>query len=280
MACGDEAARLTRIDALLAFELLVLGTVTGFLAGLLGIGGGMVQIPFLAWMLDARGVPRDLALKVAIATAMATIVFTSLSSVRAHHARGAVRWEIVRAMAPGIVLGALVAGGGIFSRIQGSVLGVVFALFVGYSATQMLLDRKPRASRQLPGAAALAAVGGGIGTLASLVGAGGAFISVPFMVWCNVPIQQAVGTSAALGFPVALAATAAYVIGGWSLPPALPGTVGYLYLPALAAVALASVLAAPWGARVAHTMDTRLYRRLFALVLYGVAVYMAWRAFG
>jgi uncharacterized membrane protein YfcA len=275
-----EAARSTPIDTLLVLELLVLGTITGFLAGLLGIGGGMIQVPFLTYMLDQRGVPRELGLKIAIATAMATIVFTSVSSVRAHHARGAVRWAIVRAMAPGIVLGALVAGGSIFARIQGPALGVVFALFVGYSATQMLLDRKPRASRQMPGVAGQAAVGAGIGALASLVGAGGAFMSVPFMVWCNVPIQQAAGTSAALGFPVALAATAGYVIGGWSLAPALPGTVGYLYLPALAVIALASVFAAPWGARVAHAMDTRQYRRLFAVLLYGVAFYMGWRALG
>jgi uncharacterized protein len=258
----------------------VLGTITGFLAGLLGIGGGMIQVPFLTWMLDQRDVPRELGLKIAIATAMATIVFTSLSSVRAHHARGAVRWPIVRAMAPGIVLGALLAGGSLFAALQGPALGVVFALFVGYSATQMLIDRKPKASRQMPGAPAQAAVGAGIGALASLVGAGGAFMSVPFMVWCNVPIQHAVGTSAALGFPVALAAVAGYVIGGWSLPPALPGTVGYLYLPALAVVALASVFAAPWGARVAHRLDTRQFRRLFAVLLYGVAFYMAWRAFG
>jgi uncharacterized protein len=258
----------------------VLGTVTGFLAGLLGIGGGMIQVPFLTWVLDQRGVPGELALKIAIATAMATIVFTSLSSVRAHHARGAVRWEVVRAMAPGIVLGALVGGGSVFARLQGPALGLVFALFVGYSATQMLFDRKPKASRQLPGAAVQGAVGVGIGALASLVGAGGAFMSVPFMVWCNVPIHHAVGTSAALGFPVALAAVAGYFIGGWSLSPALPGTVGYLYLPALAVVALASVFSAPLGARVAHGMDTRQFRRLFAVLLYGVAFYMAWRAFG
>jgi uncharacterized membrane protein YfcA len=274
-----QAAGLT-IEPQLIVELLLLGTATGFLAGLLGIGGGMIQVPFLSWVLTQRGVPLEHALKMAIATAMATIVFTSLSSVRAHHARGAVRWEIVRGMAPGIVVGGLAAGAGVFALVRGAALGLVFALFVGYSATQMLIDRKPRASRQMPGTFGQTAVGGGIGLLAALVGAGGAFMSVPFMVWCNVPIQQAVGTSAALGFPVALAATLGYVIGGWSLAPALPGTFGYLYLPALAVVALASVLAAPSGARVAHSMDTRWFRRIFAVLLYGVAGTMAWRAFG
>jgi uncharacterized membrane protein YfcA len=281
VARGVQAAGLrATIEPRLIAELLLLGTATGFLAGLLGIGGGMIQVPFLSWVLAQRGVPHEHGLKMAIATAMATIVFTSLSSVRAHHARGAVRWEIVRAMAPGLVIGGLVAGAGVFALIKGAALGLVFALFVGYSATQMLIDRKPRASRQMPGAAGQAAAGAGIGALASLVGAGGAFMSVPFMVWCNVPIQQAVGTSAALGFPVALAATLGYVIGGWALAPALPGTIGFLYLPALFVVALASVFAAPWGARVAHSMDTRWFRRVFAILLYGVAGAMAWRAFG
>ncbi len=255
-----------------------MGAVTGFLAGLLGIGGGMIQVPFLTTLLAQRGLGGELALKTAIATAMATIVFTSIASVRAHHARGAVRWDIVRAMSPGILVGGLVAGAGLFALIKGPVLGLVFALFVGYSATQMLLDRKPQATRQLPRAATQAAVGGGIGALSSLVGAGGAFMSVPFMTWCNVPIHHAVGTAAALGFPIALASTAGYIVGGWSLAPSLPGAVGYLYLPALAVVAAASMLMAPWGARTAHAMDVRAFKRVFALLLYGVAAYMFWRA--
>jgi uncharacterized membrane protein YfcA len=253
-----------------------MGTVTGFLAGMLGIGGGMIQVPFLATLLVQRGVGGELALKTAIATAMATIVFTSLASVRAHHARGAVRWDIVRAMAPGILIGGLVSGATVFALIKGPALGIAFALFVGWSATQMLIDRKPRPTRTLPGATAQAAVGGAIGVVASLVGAGGAFMSVPFMVWCNVPIHHAVGTAAALGFPIALASTVGYVAGSWSLPPALPGAFGWLYLPALAIVAAASVLVAPLGARAAHAMDTRSFKRVFAVLLYGVAGYMAW----
>jgi uncharacterized protein len=257
-----------------------MGSITGFLAGLLGIGGGMIQVPFLVVLLSQRGVTGTLALKMAIATAMATIAFTSISSVRAHHARGAVRWPVVRAMAPGILAGGLIAGAGLFALIKGPALGLVFALFVGYSATQMLLDRKPRASRQLPSAPVQAAVGAGIGAASSLVGAGGAFMSVPFMTWCNVPIHHAVGTAAALGFPIALASSAGYVIGGWSLPPALPGAFGYLYLPALAVVAAISMAVAPLGARTAHAMDTRAFKRLFAVLLYGVAGWMAWRSMG
>jgi uncharacterized membrane protein YfcA len=277
--CGVEAAR-SVIDPLFAVELLLMGTATGFLAGLLGIGGGMIQVPFLTVMLANRGVPGELALKMAIATGMATIAFTSLSSLRAHHARGAVRWDIARAMSPGILAGGLAAGIGAFALLKGPTLGLLFALFLGYSATQMLVDRKPRPSRQMPGPIGQAAVGSGIGLLSGIVGAGGAFMSVPFMTWCNVPIHHAVGTAAALGFPIALASTLGYVASGWSLPAALPGAFGYLYLPALAIVSLASVTLAPLGARTAHAMDTRNFRRIFALLLYGVAAYMAWRALG
>jgi uncharacterized protein len=268
----------TLLDPVLIAQLLLMGAATGFLAGLLGIGGGMIQVPFLVVLIAQRGVAESMALKMAIATGMATIVFTSLSSVRAHHARGAVRWPIVRAMAPGIVVGAIAAGAGAFALLKGAALGLAFALFVGYSATQMLLDRKPRATRQLPSPTTQAGVGVGIGALSSLVGAGGAFLSVPFMTWCNVPIHHAVGTAAALGFPIATAGSVGYLIAGWGLSPALPGAFGFFYLPALVVVSAISVVMAPLGARTAHALDVRAFKRVFALLLYAVAGWMAWRA--
>jgi uncharacterized membrane protein YfcA len=279
MARGAGAARRgLSIDALLATELLALGLATGFLAGLLGIGGGMLMVPFLTLVVSHRGAPASLAVKMAIATSMATILFTSLSSVRAHHARGAVRWDLVRGLAPGIVVGGLLAGGAAFALLKGAWLALRFAAFVGFSATQMLRRRRAVPGRQMPGAAGQAAIGGVIGFLSGLVGAGGAFISVPIMTWCNVPIHNATATSAALGFPIALAGTVGYVIGGWSLPAALPGAFGYLYLPALLIVATVSVLAAPLGARVAHRLDTSQLRRVFALLLYALASYMFYNA--
>jgi uncharacterized membrane protein YfcA len=266
------------IDPLLVVELLALGVATGFLAGLLGIGGGMLMVPFLTFLLSQRGVPAGTSVKMAIATSMATILFTSLSSVRAHHRRGAVRWDIVRAMAPGIVAGGLLAGAGVFALVKGQGLALFFALFVGFSATQMLLDRKPAPTRQMPGAAGSAGAGGAIGFVSGLVGAGGGFLSVPFMTWCNVAIHHAVATSAALGFPIALANTAGYVIGGWGLPAALPGAFGYLYLPGLAIIAVASVLMAPVGARTAHALNVRQLKHVFALLLYALAAYMLYKA--
>ena len=261
----------------LIIELLALGAVVGFLAGLLGVGGGMMMVPVMTWILTQRNVETGLAVKMAIATSMATILFTSLSSVRAHHRLGAVRWPVVRSMAPGIVAGGLLAGAGAFSVLKGQGLALLFAAFIGYTALQMMLDRKPRPGRELPGGCGLAGVGGGVGFISGLVGAGGAFLSVPFMTWCNVPPRHAVGTSSALGFPIAAASTLGYVISGWALPQALPGAVGYLYLPALGIVAVTSVLLAPWGARTAQRINVVVLKRLFSLLLLALAASMLHR---
>jgi uncharacterized membrane protein YfcA len=264
-------------DLVLIAELLALGAVAGFLAGLLGVGGGMLMVPFVTAILVRRDVPPALAVKMAIATSMATIIFTSISSVRAHHKRGAVRWDLVRGLAPGIVAGSLAAGAGAFAVLKGSTLAILFGLFVGFMATQMLRGRAPEPSRQVPGFAGLTSAGGLIGFVSGLVGAGGAFISVPFMTWCNVALHQAVATSAALGFPIALANTVGYVIAGRELAPVLPGALGYLVLPMVAVIALASMAMAPVGARVAHATDTRKLKRVFAVLLYGLATHMCWR---
>ncbi|MEY2771979.1 MAG: hypothetical protein RIQ38_2398 [Pseudomonadota bacterium] len=265
------------IEPWLVAELAVLGLCTGFLAGLLGIGGGMIMVPFLTIMLSTRGVADDLAVKMAIATSMATIMFTSISSVRAHHRKGAVRWDLVRGLAPGIVLGSLIASLGIFAVVRGSVLALGFALFVGFSATQMFLDKKPAPTRQMPGFAGQLAGGGVIGLLSGLVGAGGGFISVPFMTWCNVAIHNAVATSAALGFPIAVANVAGYVWSGMTVQNLPPQSFGYLWLPGLLVIAVCSVLMAPVGAGVAHRLPVKKLKRVFASILYLLSAYMLYR---
>ena len=266
------------IGWVLAAELLALGAEVGCLAGLLGIGGGMMMVPVMTLLLSQRGVEPGHAVKMAIATSMATILFTSLSSVREHHRLGAVRWELAATLAPGIVLGGLAAGAGAFALLKGQGLALFFAVFIGWTALRMLRDRPPRPGRQLPGRAGQTAVGAGIGFASGLLGAGGAFLSVPFMTWCNVPVRQAVGTSAALGFPIAVASTVGYAISGWRLPAALPGAVGYFYLPALAVVAVASISLAPLGARTAQRIDVRQLKRLFAVMLLGLAATMLHKA--
>ena len=267
------------IEPLLIIELAALGLGTGFLAGLLGIGGGMLMVPFITLILSARSVAPDLTVKMAIATSMATIIFTSVSSVRAHHKRGAVRWELVKGLAPGIVLGGALASLGVFAMLKGSSLALFFALFVSFSATQMFLDKKPAPTRQVPGGVGLLGAGGVIGFLSGLVGAGGGFVSVPFMAWCNVAIHNAVATSAALGFPIALANVIGYVIAGQSVPNLPPYSFGYIWLPALVVIASCSVLTAPLGARAAHSLPVKQLKRAFASILYLLAAYMLYKAF-
>jgi uncharacterized protein len=265
------------LDALLIIELLALGVGTGFLAGLLGIGGGMIMVPFLTYIMSTRGASPDLAVKMAIATSMATIIFTSISSVRAHHKRGAVRWDIVKGLAPGIVLGGLLASLGVFALLKGSWLAIFFGLFVTFSATQMFLDKKPAPTRQMPGTAGQLAGGSVIGFLSGLVGAGGGFISVPFMTWCNVAIHNAVATSAALGFPIAVVNAAGYALSGQQVAGLPPGSLGYIWLPALALIALTSVFMAPVGAKAAHAIDVKRLKRVFACILYVLAAYMLYK---
>ncbi|MDO8458431.1 MAG: sulfite exporter TauE/SafE family protein [Burkholderiaceae bacterium] len=258
------------ITPLLVAELLSLGLVTGFLAGLLGIGGGMIMVPFLSFILAAKGFPSAIVIKMAVATSLATICFTSLSSVRAHHKRGAVLWPVALTLAPGIILGSLL-GAQLAVAIPAKILSILFAVFVAFSATQMFLNKKPKPTRALPNKAGMFGVGGIIGALSSMLGAGGAFVSVPFMTWSNVSIHNAVATSSALGFPIALAGTLGYIWAGWGMPDMPVGAVGYLYMPAVIIISVASVSTAPWGARTAHRIDIAPLKKAFAIFLYVMA---------
>jgi uncharacterized membrane protein YfcA len=213
----------------------------------------------------------------AIATSLSAIMFTSLSSVRAHHRHGAVLWKVVAMLAPGILVGSWI-GPWIGKQMNTQVLALVFGLFVAFSATQMLVPKKPSAARELPRAPGMLAMGGLIGVVAGLVGAGGGFISVPFMTWCNVRIHNAVGTSAALGFPIALAGTMSNIYFGWGEPGLPPYSLGFVYLPALLLIALGSVTLAPVGARLAHRMPVRRLQKIFAGILYALAAYMLSKA--
>lgn len=267
------------MDPLSLVALVALGTVTGFLAGLLGIGGGMIIVPFMSIVLDRLGFDHDLVLKLAIATSLTTILFTSMSSVRAHHRRGAVRWDIVRTLAPGIVVGSLAAAQ-VVRFMPSRWIALFFGAFIAWTAVNML-RRRPKAridrpARGLPGSAGMFGAGGAIGALSAFLGAGGGFLTVPFLGARQVRIHEAVATSAACGFPIALAGTIGYIVAGLGLPmPAY--TVGFVYLPGLAAVASASVLTAPLGARAAHALPVDAMRRLFACILIGLSAYMFWR---
>lgn len=266
------------MDIGLIIALLVLGAATGFAAGLLGIGGGMLMVPFITMLLTAKSFPQEHIVHMAIATSLATIMFTSISSVRAHHKRRAVMWRVAMLFTPGILIGSWI-GPWIGAQMNNSALAAFFAIFVAFSATQMLIDKKPAASRELPGAPGMAGAGGVIGLLSGLVGAGGGFVSVPFMTWCNVKIHNAVATSAALGFPIALAGTLSNIYHGMNVPNLPSGSLGFIYLPALVVISLASVTTAPLGARTAHSLPVKSLKKVFAVMLYALAAYMLYRAF-
>jgi uncharacterized membrane protein YfcA len=252
---------------------LAIGAAVGFLAGLLGIGGGMIIVPMLVFVFTAKGFPAEHMMHLSLATAMATIVFTSLSSVRAHHRHGAVDWSVARAMAPGIVAGALAA-----TQIAGLIptrpLAILFTAFMFYASLQMFIDSKPRPSRELPGRTGLFATGAAFGAISSVLAAGGAFLSIPFLVRCNVPVKRALGTAAANGFPIAAAGTIGYVLNGWNQPGLPEGSLGYVYLPALALIVAASMPLAPLGARLAHRLPVKKLRIVFALMLFAIALRM------
>jgi uncharacterized membrane protein YfcA len=265
------------VDVSLLFAFLVLGAVVGFAAGLLGIGGGLLLVPGFTFLFASIGVPPERLVHMAIATSLASILFTSASSVLAHHQRDAVSWPIVKMLAPGILIGSWI-GPGIGKHLNAAFLAMFFAVFVAVSAGQMLLDRKPAAARELPGPLGMFAAGGVIGILSGLVGVGGAFVSVPFMTWCNVKIHKAVATSAALGFPIALAGTLSNIHYGMKTPGLPPRSLGFVYLPALLVVSLASVSSAPLGARTAHRLPVKALRRVFAFTMFVLAGYMLHKA--
>ena len=257
--------------------LFMLGAGIGFLAGLLGIGGGMTLVPLLTMVFTAQRFPADHIVHIAVATAAATTVFTALSSVRAHHRKGAVLWPLVASMAPGIVVGSLV-GPQLASALPTRAFAAAFGAFTWFSATRMMIASRPRADRALPGRPGLFVAGAGIGLLASLVGGGGAFVSVPFLQRHHVKIHHAVATSAALGVPIAIAASIGFIVAGLHETDLPHGSVGYVYLPALAAIIVASVLTAPAGASVAHRWPAGKLRRAFGVLLYALGAYMFWRS--
>ena len=245
---------------------VALGAFAGFFAGLLGVGGGAIMVPVLALMFAAQGFPDGHLMHVALGTSMATIIFTSLSSLRAHHGHGAVIWSIVRSIAPGIVVGTLL-GAQIAGRVPTRPLAMFFAAFITYVAVQMILNVKPKPSRELPGKAGMFGVGGFIGLVSALVAIGGGSLSVPFMAWCNVKVHHAIGTSAAIGLPIALAGTIGYMIAGHGATGLPEGSFGFIYLPALAGTVVASMLVAPIGAKVAHSLPVPTIKKIFAGVL-------------
>lgn len=256
----------------------VFGSIAGVIAGMLGVGGGIVVVPILFFLFTSQGFAPEHIMQMALGTSLGSIMFTSVSSFRAHHRRGAVHWDIVKKITPGILIGTF-SGTWVAALLSTAFLKGFFALFLYYVSTQMLLNLKPQPTRQLPGSAGMFGVGGIIGVVSSLVGIGGGSLSVPFMSWCNVPVHHAIGTSAAIGFPIAVAGTLGYIVNGLGVARLPELNLGYLNIPALFGIALFSMLTAPLGARLAHRLPVVALKRVFAVFLVITATRMVWGMF-
>jgi uncharacterized membrane protein YfcA len=266
------------LGALEPSELLVyvaIGALIGFFSGLLGIGGGAVQTPLTVLAFEAQGLPREHIAHIAVATGVASILFTAVASSLAHHRHAAVDWLLLRRLAPGLVAGGL--GGGFVAQLLPTAwLGFVLAAFIGYASFAMAFGFRPAPHRALPGATGLAGLGAAVGLLSTLVGAGGAVLLVPALSWFNVPMRRAIGTGAAIGVPIGLTGTLAHVLAGLDEPGLPPGSLGFVWLPALIPFAIASMLIAPLGARLAHRVPAQALRRVFAATMFLLALRMAW----
>ncbi|MGV3628183.1 MAG: sulfite exporter TauE/SafE family protein, partial [Betaproteobacteria bacterium] len=252
---------------------LALGAFVGFFAGLLGIGGGAAMVPVLAFVYAAKGFDAAQVVHLALGTSMATILFTSVSSVRAHHGHGAVNWQMVKRMAPGIVLGTF-GGALLASVLDVRLLSVVFTLLIYYISAQMFFGKKPEAGAMPITTTGLNTSAAFIGVISSLTATGGAALVVAWLVKRGIRVHEAIGTAAAIGWPLAAAGTAGYVITGLR-QPALPDfSIGYVYLPGLAGIVVASMLLAPLGAKLAHRTPGALLKKIFAAVLFTLATKM------
>ncbi len=252
---------------------LVTGAIAGLMAGLFGVGGGMIMVPALAVVLPTQGTAAAITMQVAVATSLAVISATSISSMLRHHQHQGVLWPVFKALAPGLALGA-VAGAFLADLLPSRALAQIVGVGALLTALQMWLDLKPKGHTALPGTGGLAVAGGVIGTLSSLIGIGGGSLSVPFLSWCSVPIRQAVGTAAACGVPIAWAGAFGFVLAGLGEPGRPSFSLGYVSLPGFLGIALASVFTARLGATLAHRLAPKLLKRSFAVLLTLIGIQM------
>ncbi len=259
------------------FLFLLLGAINGVIAGLLGIGGGSVIVPVLVAIFTMTKVNPEHIQHIALATSMATIVITAISSSRAHHMHNAVRWDIVKSIAPGILLGTF-GGSLIASYLSSQFLTLFFVTFLYFMSFQMILNIKPKPSRHLPSTLGTSAVGAGIGAISSLVGIGGGSLSVPFMTYCNIGMHIAVGTSSAIGLPIAVAGTVGYILGGLNATDLPSGTIGYVNVVAFICISITSFITAPLGAKLSHKLPIATLKKIFAVFLMFVATNMLLRS--
>ena len=257
---------------------LAVGIFVGFFSGLLGIGGGAAMVPLLAFIFAAKGFASQYVVHLALGTCVAAIMFTAVSSARSHHRHKAVNWAILRRLFPGVVLGAI-AGAALARFLSARLLAVMFTALVYYAATLMLIERKPQARREASRDTGLWRIGGVVGLFSTLTATGGAAMVVAWLVRRNISVHEAIGTASAASLCLAFAGTIGYVVSGTTVTGLPQWSVGFVYVPALAWIVVASMLLAPVGAAVAHRTPGKTLRRLFAFVLFALATSMLLRFF-
>lgn len=265
------------ITIILAF--LALGAFTGFCAGLFGIGGGGIMMPMLAVIFLHQGFSDNLSIHMALATSMAAIIPTAIASLRVHHAHGAVDWRAVKMLTPGILIGTLLSAY-VATLLPAAPLAIFFSIFMAYVALQMVINKKPKAARDFPNWKITSGVGLIIGAISALVAIGGGTLTVPFLIWCSFALPRAIGTSSAVGLPIAVFGTLGYLISGLNQDHLPEYTLGYIYWPAVIIMALLSTLTAPLGAKLTHTLPVNTLKKFFALLLISLSLHMLWKMFG
>ncbi|MBL4772199.1 MAG: sulfite exporter TauE/SafE family protein [Alcanivoracaceae bacterium] len=252
---------------------LLVGSVVGIMAGLLGIGGGGIMVPVLTTIFLYNGIPVEKVVQLALGTSMASIIMTSISSLRSHHARHGVIWKIVKKMSKGIIIGTFLATY-IVAQANSFTLALFFSIFMAYVSIQMIINKKPKPERQLRGNVGLFIAGSGIGAISAMVSIGGGSLTVPYLTWHNIEIKKAIGTSAAIGLPISIAGTLGYLINGWTSSITDNYTFGFIYLPAVIFISLASVLTAPYGVKLVHKLPVSVIKKIFAVLLIILSIKM------
>jgi uncharacterized membrane protein YfcA len=252
---------------------VLLGGFVGFMGGLLGVGGGGILVPLLASIFIYQGLNIDNVVHLALGTALACMIISSTASIRAHASRGNVLWPVFFSMAPGIVFGAFITTH-MAAHVNSFYLSVFFAIFMALIGGMMFFNWQPKASTTPIRLRDLVLVGAGIGTVSALAAVGGGFLTVTYLNYKSAPMKRAVGTSSAIGFPIAVAGTAGYLLSGWSKTSGDPYTFGFIYVPAFLAVSVSSFIAAPYGAACAQKLPDAHLKKIFAVVSMALSLKM------
>ncbi len=254
---------------------LLFGGFAGILAGMFGIGGGMVLVPFFVWLFNRQGVAAELNMIMAVATSLATIIVTAAAAIAAHHRRGAVLWDIVAYLAPTVFAGA-VLGSLIAEYLPAVMLKTIFACFLIYAALQMAFHFQPGTRDLQRNPLLLRTAGMAIGMISAILGIGGGTLTVPFLTRCRFPIRNAVAIASTCGLPIAIAGTLGYILLGWNKTGLPVGSAGFVYLPAFFGIVITSSLLAPVGAMLAQSLPTLALKRYFSVLLLVAAIKLLW----